>query len=148
SMLLSRAQHCATSVHPIGALTKASRTEVLAELLDMQRAGAIAFGDYQKYVSDANLMKIAMQYVSDINGLLIAFSQDETLRGKGIANEGPTATSLGLKGIPNLAEEIAISRNLGLLEYTESSLFIPTLSTKEGVEKIREAKQKGLGVWA
>ncbi len=131
---------------PIGALTKNSDGIDLAELFDMKNAGAIAFGDYNKAIANPNLMKIALQYVQDFDGLLIAFSEDEKLKSNGVANEGVVATQLGLKGIPNLAEEIQIARNLSLLEYTGGKLHIPTISTAKSVRLIKEAKDKGLNV--
>ena len=136
----------ATDLFPIGALTKNSDGKDMAELFDMKNAGAIAFGDYNKSVENPNLMKIALQYVQDFDGFIIAFSQDENLKGNGIANEGIVSTRLGLKGIPNLAEELQIARNLFLLEYTGGKLHIPTISTSKSVDLIREAKAKGLHV--
>ncbi len=136
----------ATDLFPIGALTKNSDGKDMAELFDMKNAGAIAFGDYNKSIENPNLMKIALQYVQDFDGLIIAFSQDENLKGNGIANEGIVSTRLGLKGIPNLAEELQIARNLFLLEYTGGKLHIPTISTSKSVDLIREAKAKGLQV--
>ena len=136
----------ATDLFPIGALTKNSEGKDMAELFDMKNAGAIAFGDYNKSIENPNLMKIALQYVQDFDGLIIAFSQDENLKGNGIANEGIVSTKLGLKGIPNIAEELQIARNLFLLEYTGGKLHIPTISTSKSVDLIREAKAKGLNV--
>ena len=136
----------ATDLFPIGALTKGSEGKDLAELFDMKNAGAIAFGDYNKNISNANLLKIGLQYVQDFDGLVLAFCQDETIKGNGVANEGIVSTRLGLKGIPNLAEEIIVARNLFLLEYTGGKLHIPTISTAKSVALIKEAKKKGLQV--
>lgn len=141
-----KAAHTATSLYPIGALTKNSEGKDLAELFDMKNAGAIAFGDYAKNVSNANLLKIGLQYTQDFNGLIIAFSQDENIKGQGVAHEGIVSTRLGLKGIPNLAEELSIARNLLLLEYTGGKLHIPTISSAKSVALIKEAKAKGLQV--
>ncbi len=135
-----------TELYPIGALTKGSDGNDLAELFDMKNAGAIAFGDYNKSIENANLLKVAIQYAQDFNGLLIAFSQDSNIKGKGIVNEGITSTELGLKGIPALAEELIIARNLFILEYTGGKIHIPTISTSKSVELIKEAKKKGLEV--
>ena len=146
NFVINKAVGFATELFPIGALTKESAGKDMAELYDMQRAGAIAFGDYNSSLSNANLLKIALQYVQDFDGLLIAFSQDENIKGNGVANEGIVSTRLGLKGIPNLAEELQITRNLFLLEYTGGKLHIPTISTKKSVQIIREAKAKGLDV--
>lgn len=142
----NKANGFATELFPIGALTKASEGKDMAELFDMKKAGAIAFGDYNKSIDNANILKIALQYVQDFEGLVIAYSQDPNIKGNGVANEGIVSTRLGLKGIPNLAEELQISRNLFLLEYTGGKLHIPTISTAKSVELIREAKTKGLNV--
>lgn len=136
----------ATKLYPIGALTKGSEGKDMAELFDMKQAGAIAFGDYNKSLDNANLLKIALQYVQDFDGLVIAFPQDCNIKGNGIVNEGVVSTRLGLKGIPNLAEELQVARNLFLLEYTGGKLHIPTVSTAKSVALIREAKAKGLNV--
>jgi len=141
-----KAVNSATDLYPIGALTKNSEGKDLAELYDMKNAGAVAFGDYGKSLSNANLLKIGLQYVQDFDGLVIAFAQDETIKGNAVVNEGIVSTQLGLKGIPNLAEELIIARNLFLLEYTGGKLHIPTVSTAKSVALIKEAKAKGLAV--
>lgn len=146
SFLLSKANGAATSLHPIGALTKGSEGIDIAELFDMQNAGAVAFGDYNKDLADANLLKIALQYVQDFDGLVIAYAQDSKIKGKGVVHEGFVSTRLGLKGIPALAEELQIARNLFLLEYTGGKMHIPTVSTAKSVQLIKEAKSKGLNV--
>jgi dihydroorotase len=141
-----KAANSATELFPIGSLTKNSEGKDLAELYDMKNAGAVAFGDYGKSLANANLLKIGLQYVQDFDGLVIAFAQDENIKGNGVANEGIVATRLGLKGIPNLAEELIVARNLFLLEYTGGKLHIPTISTAKSVALIKEAKTKGLKV--
>lgn len=141
-----KAEGFATELFPIGALTKGSEGKDLAELFDMKNSGAIAFGDYNKSLSNANLLKIALQYVQDFDGLVIAYSQDSDIKGAGVANEGIASTRLGLKGIPSLAEELQVSRNLFILEYTGGKLHIPTISTAKSVQLIKEAKAKGLDV--
>lgn len=142
----SKANSSATELFPIGALTKNAEGKDMAELFDMKQAGAIAFGDYNKSLDNANLLKIALQYTQDFDGLVIAFAQDEKIKGNGVANEGIVSTRLGLKGIPNLAEELQIARNLFLLEYTGGKMHIPTISTAKSVTLIKEAKAKGLQV--
>ncbi|MFE3871200.1 dihydroorotase family protein [Flavobacterium sp. ZS1P70] len=146
NFVLNKAYGFATQLFPIGALTKGSEGKDMAELYDMKKAGAVAFGDYTKSLDNANLLKIALQYVQDFDGLVIAFAQDEKIKGSGVANEGIVSTQLGLKGIPNLAEELQIARNLFLLEYTGGKLHIPTISTAKSVQLIKEAKAKGLNV--
>jgi len=142
----NKANGFATQLFPIAALTKESQGNDMAELFDMKNAGAIAFGDYTKSTENANLLKIALQYVQDFDGLIIAYAQDDKIKGNGVANEGIVSTRLGLKGIPDLAEEIQIARNLFLLEYTGGKLHIPTISTAKSVQLIKEAKAKGLNV--
>lgn len=146
SFLLTKSAHAATKLHPIGALTKNSEGKDIAELFDMKNAGAVAFGDYNKSITDAGILKIALQYVQDFNGLVIAFAQDSNVKGKGVVHEGIVSTRLGLKGIPTLAEELQIVRNLYILEYTGGKMHIPTVSTAKSVQLIREAKAKGLNV--
>lgn len=146
SFLKNKANGHAVELFPIGALTKNSDGKDLAEMYDMKNAGAVAFGDYNKNLSNASLLKIALQYAQDFDALVIAFSQDENIKGNGVANEGVVSTRLGLKGIPNLAEELMIARNLFLLEYTGGKLHIPTVSTAQSVRLIKDAKAKGLKV--
>ena len=146
NFVLNKAHGFATQLFPIGALTKESEGKDMAELYDMKKSGAVAFGDYTKSLDNANLLKIALQYVQDFDGLVIAFAQDDKIKGSGVANEGLVSTQLGLKGIPNLAEELQIARNLFLLEYTGGKLHIPTISTARSVQLIKEAKAKGLNI--
>ncbi|HPF96065.1 MAG TPA: dihydroorotase [Mangrovimonas sp.] len=146
SFIQSKAKNSAVTLEIYGALTKGSLGEALAELYDMQQAGALAFYDYQKAISNANLMKIALQYAANFNGLICSFPQNNTIAGKGVVNEGITSTLLGLKGIPTLAEELQISRDLYLLEYTGGRLHIPTISSAKSVELIRDAKRRKLNV--
>ncbi|MCA0133505.1 dihydroorotase [Winogradskyella alexanderae] len=142
----SKADGAATSLLPIGALTKNSEGTDLAELYDMGNAGAVAFYDYQKPIANPNLAKIALQYASNFNGLICSFPQETKISSLGVVNEHVNSTKLGLKGNPNLAEELQIIRDLFLLEYTEGKLHIPTISTAKSVELIREAKAKKLDV--
>ncbi|WP_010134927.1 dihydroorotase [Ochrovirga pacifica] len=134
------------NIHPIGSLTKESLGLEIAELYDMQQAGAIAFNDYKKGIRNDNLIKIALQYTQSFNGLVMSYPHNEKIAGEGVVNEGINSTQLGLKGIPALAEELQISRDLFLLEYTGGKLHIPTISTTKSVALIRKAKEEGLQV--
>jgi len=144
--VLSKAGKHATSLYPIGALTKASEGKDLAELFDMTNAGAIAFYDYQQPIANPNLMKLALQYASNFGGLVLSFPQESQISGLGVMNENAMSTSLGLKGNPSLAESLQIARDLYILEYTGGKLHIPTISTAQSVALIREAKTKKLDV--
>ena len=142
----NKTAHCAATAHPIGALTIESKGEYLAELFDMKNAGAVAFGDYKKPISNSNLLKIALQYTQPFGGIVISFPNDTKIMGKGVVNEHIEATRLGLKGIPALAEELIVARDLAILEYVGGKLHIPTISTAKSVALIREAKAQGLDV--
>lgn len=146
SFVKSKSFGKATTLNPIGALTKQQEGKDIAEMYDMKNAGAIAFGDYKKATDNANLLKIALQYSQDFDALILAFCNDASIKGKGVVHEGITSTKLGLKGIPALAEEIVLARNLFLLEYTGGKMHVPTISTTKSVELIKEAKVKGLNV--
>ena len=146
TFVYSKAQHHAVKLLAVGALTKDGNGEDLAELYDMKSAGAVAYYDYKKSIVNPNLMKLALQYASNFDGLVISFPQDNKITGLGVMNEQITSTSLGLKGNPNLAEELQVSRDLFLLEYTNGKLHIPTISTAGSVSLIREAKKKKLNV--
>ncbi len=143
--LINKANNKVTNLYPIGNLTKNADGKDLAELFDMQNFGAIAFGDYNK-PTNANLLKIALQYAQSFDGLVLSFPQDNSIARDGLANEGENSTILGLKGIPTLAEELQIARDLFLLEYTGGKLHIPTITTKTSVKLIKEAKKKGLNI--
>lgn len=142
----SQAADSPVHIIPSGALTMKSESVDLAELYDMKNAGATSFYDYKKPIGNANLLKLALQYVQNFDGLVQSFPMEKALAGKGIVNEHINSTKLGLKGIPPLAEELQITRDLQLLEYTGGKLHIPTISTKKSVALIKEAKEKGLDV--
>lgn len=144
--LINKSKGKLTSLFPIGCLSTQGKGENLAELFDMQTSGAIGFGDYASSISNANLLKIALLYSRNFDGLIMSFPSDKNIVGDGLANENINSTKLGLKGIPNLAEELQIARDLFILEYTGGRLHIPTISTAKSVKLIREAKNKGLNV--
>ena len=146
SFLRSKAEKSPVALFPIGALTRNSEGKDMAELYDMQQAGAIAFGDYKEAVSNPNMLKIALQYAQNFDALVQSFPQEDKIAGKGNVNENENSTYLGLKGIPSVAEELQITRDLYILEYTGGKLHIPTISTAKSVELIRKAKEDGLDV--
>lgn len=145
-LIQNKAQGQATQLHVVGCMTKNSEGVDLAELYDMKNAGAVAFGDYKKPTSNANLLKIALQYTQDFDGTVFAFPMNKDIKGKGFVNEGVVSTRLGMKGIPALAEELDLERNLSLLAYTNGKMHVPMISTLKSVSLIKEAKAKGLQV--
>lgn len=142
----TRANNHPVNLYPIGSLTVKAEGVDLAELYDMKQAGAISFGDYKRSVSNPNLLKLALQYTQNFDALVQSFPQENLIAGHGMVNEHHHSTMLGLKGIPNLAEELQITRDLYLLEYTGGKLHIPTISTEKSVKLVKEAKKKGLDV--
>lgn len=144
--LKSKILNSPVDLYPVGALTNGSEGIDLAELYDMHNEGAVSFYDYQKPISNANLLKIALLYVQNFQGLVQSFPLETSIAKNGMVNEEVNATKLGLKGIPALSEELQIARDLYLLEYTGGKLHIPTISTKTSVQLIKEAKKKGLQV--
>ncbi|PWL39037.1 dihydroorotase [Flagellimonas aquimarina] len=144
--LKERANGNSTNLHPLGSLTVNSEGKDLAELYDMKSAGAVAFYDFKKQISNPNLLKIALLYTQNFDGLVFSYPQDGQIKGKGIVHEGDVSTMLGLKGIPAMAEELQIARDLFILEYTGGKLHIPTISTANSVKLIGNAKKNGLDV--
>ena len=133
-------------IKPLGALTKNFDGKNLAELYDMQMAGAVGFYDFKTPVKDSNLFKIALQYVKSFEGIVFSYPQDNSIAGKAQVNEDEFTTYIGLKGIPGLAEELQIARDLYILEYTRGKLHVPNISTKGSLKLIEQAKDKGLKV--
>jgi len=144
--LKSKIHNSPVDLYPTGALTTGSQGVDLAELYDMQNEGAVSFYDYQKPITNANLLKIALQYVQNFNGLVQSFPLEVSVAKNGMVNEEVNSTKLGLKGIPALSEELQIARDLYLLKYTGGRLHIPTISTAASVQLIKDAKKKGLQV--
>lgn len=144
--LKNASKNAVSSLYPLGTLTVRSEGKELAELYDMKNAGAIGFYDYKSPVANSNLMKIALQYAQNFGGMVYSFPLDLEIASKGVVNEGPVSTRLGLKGIPAIAEELQVARDLSILEYTGGSLHIPTISSAQSVALIEAAKKKGLDV--
>ena len=133
-------------LHPMAAITKSCKGEELTEMIDLHEAGAIAFSDGLKSIWHTDLFLKALQYLQKFNGVLIDHPEDKWLSLFGQMHEGITSTALGLKGIPRIAEEVAVRKNLELLEYAGGRLHIAHISTARSVEMIRAAKKKGLQV--
>ena len=140
------AKNSNVNIYPIGALTKSSDGNELAELFEMKNSGAIGFGDYKKSIENANVLKLALLYSKDYNIPIFSFPLNREISNNGVMNEGITSTSLGLKGIPGMSEEIQIMRDIRILEYTGGNLHIPYISTRKSLELIKKAKNKGLNI--
>lgn len=135
-------------VYPVAAISRKSEGKVLAEFGDLKEAGAVAFSDDGKPVMSSILMRRALEYASSLDRLIIAHCEDLSLSAGGLMNEGRVATELGLPGIPTLAEEVMIARDLLLAEYTGAALHIAHVSSAGAVRMIRDAKARGVRVTA
>ena len=147
-LILEKAENAYTRVYPVGAISKGLQGESLAEFGEMKQAGAVAVTDDGKPVTDNQLMRRALEYASSHNVMVISHSEDYSLSRNGAINEGFFSTSMGLKGIPHIAEEIMVYRDLALAEYTGCPLHLAHISTQESINLIRLAKQKGSPVTA
>ena len=144
--LLNRAHNSLVDVYPLGTISHKREGKDMAEMYDMYQSGAKAFTDGNRSVQDAGLMERALLYTKGFNALVFSYPEDTAIAGKAKVNEGEVSTMLGMKGIPSLAEELMIARDLYLAEYTESKIHFTTISTSRSVDLIREAKQKGVQV--
>ena len=144
--LLNRAKDNLVDVYPLGAISHKREGKDLAEMYDMFLSGAKAFTDGNRPVQDAGLMERALLYVQGFDALIFSYPEDTAIAGKAKVNEGEISTLLGMKGIPSLAEELMIARDLYLAEYTGSKIHFSTISTTRSVGLVREAKRKGLEV--
>lgn len=136
------------AVYPIGAITKAQKSEELAEIEALKRSGCIAFSDDGKPVTNSLIMRRALEYSKIFDVPIISHCEDIYLSEGGVMNEGFISTILGLKGIPRAAEEIMVSRDIALCELTGGKLHIAHVSTEGSVNLIREAKSRRIPVTA
>lgn len=134
------------NVFPVGAITQGSKGECFAEMGELKEAGCVAVSDDGRPVANAELMRRALEYARGMGILVIAHAEELALVGEGVMNEGFTATEMGLKGIPRVAEDIAVARDVYLAEYTNSPVHIAHVSTEGSVRIIRNAKARGVKV--
>lgn len=146
SYILQQNNHLPINVLPIGALSKKIEGKDLSEMIDMHSNGAVAFSDGLYPVQSTLLFLKALQYVKAFEGVAIQMPIDKSLGSLGLMNEGIVSTKLGLPGIPSIAEELIISRDIELLRYTNSKLHITGVSTAKGIQMIAAAKKEGLAI--
>lgn len=135
-------------VHPIGTVSYRQEGKDISEMYDMQQAGAVAFSDDKKPITDAGLLMRALLYSQNFGSLIITHCDEKSISQDGKMNEGTTSTILGLKGIPALAEELMVGRNIFLAEYTNAPIHISNISTQKSVSLIKQAKASGLKITA
>jgi dihydroorotase len=137
-----------TRVYPIGAVTKGQKGETLAEIGDMREAGAVALSDDGSVIANSDLMRRGLEYAKTFDLAVITHSEDMSLVGEGVMNEGFVSTELGLPASPHEAEEIMIFRDVTLAALTGARLHVAHVTTAGGVAIIREAKRRGVAVTA
>ncbi len=131
---------------PYGTISKNGNGEELSEMYDMYTGGALAFTDHLKPVQHAGLMSRALLYAKNFNGLIISNPYDKSICPTGQMHEGITSTKMGLNGIPSLAEELQINRDISLTKYNEGKIHFNVISSKESMLRIAESKNKNLNV--
>jgi dihydroorotase len=135
-------------VQPMAALTKGLRGEEMAEIGLLKAAGAIAFTDGAKSVTNAQVMRRALTYARDFDALIVHHTENPELVGEGVMNEGEFAARLGLAGVPTAAETIMLERDMRLVALTQARYHAASLTCGEALEVLRRAKEQGLKVTA
>jgi len=133
-------------IYPMGAVTLKNAGEELTEMIDLHEAGAVAFSDGLKTIWNTDILHKSLQYLQKFNGLLVNHPEDIYLNMFGQMNEGVNSTQLGLKGMPSLAEDIAVKRDIELLTYAGGRLHFSRISSGRALETIKAAKKKKLNV--
>jgi dihydroorotase len=144
--ILNKAKGNLVDVHPIGAISRDLEGKELAELFDMKNAGAVAFSDGSKAISDDGFVSRALQYCLGFEGLLILYPENKSIAGKAQINESKNNVLLGMKGIPALAEEMQISRDIFLATYHDAPIHVSNISTAGSVAIIKKAKKDGVKI--
>jgi dihydroorotase len=146
--LKDRSNGLLVNVHPIAAITKGRKGSELAEMLELVEQGAVAISDDGDPVMSAEIMRRALEYSRMVDIPVIGHEEDKTMTQDGHMNEGLVSTRLGLRGIPSVAEEIMIARDIMLAEYTGARFHVAHISTKGAVELVRQAKAQKIDVTA
>ena len=146
--IVEKAEECPIFIHPIGAVTKGQNGTEITEMSAMAREGAIAFSDDGLPITNAVVMRRALEYASMLHMPIINHAEDVDLRDDGVMNEGETSLKLGLDGNTSLSESIMVFRDLELAQLANTSVHIPHVSTKESALHVAAAKKKGASVTA
>ena len=139
--IVEKAQECPVHIHPIGAVTKGQKGQELTEVQGIISEGAVALSDDGIPISDAQVMRLALEYTSMFDKPVINHAEDECLRNNGLMHEGEISTRLGLAGNPSLAEAIMIQRDLELANMIQAKLHVPHVTTASGAANIRRMKK-------
>jgi dihydroorotase len=144
--ILERAREARARVYPVGAITRGRLGEEIVEMSEMASAGAVGFSDDGVGVKDSAVMLNALRYAQMVEKPIIAHEEDLYLDSGGQMNESALSAELGLKGMPRVAEEVMIGRDLAIAEYTGTGIHVTHISTRGAVNIIRESKARGIQV--
>jgi dihydroorotase len=133
-------------VYPIGAVSRGSRGERLADIAELKKAGCVAITDDGRPVATALLLRRAMEYAGMFDMPVIEHCEDQTLKGDGVAHEGYQAAALGLRGIPGACEALGVERGILIAEMTRTHFHVAHMSARESLRAVRKAKEAGLRV--
>src|SRR5687767_4213242 len=147
SLILSKAAEANLArVYPIGAVSKGSRGELLADIAELKQAGCVAITDDGHPVSTALMLRRALEYAGMFGIPVIEHCEDPTLKGDGVAHEGFYAASLGLRGIPGAAEALGVERGVLMAELTGTRFHVAHMSARASIRAVRKAKEAGVNV--
>jgi len=146
--IVEKAEECPVHIHPIGAVTKGQKGQELTEVQGIISEGAVALSDDGLPISDAQVMRLALEYTSMFDKPVINHAEDECLRNNGLMNEGEISTRLGLAGNPSLAEAIMIQRDLELANMIQAKLHVPHVTSASGSANIRRMKKSNQNITA
>lgn len=146
SYLLSGNSSRLVQIHPLASVTRGNKGEELTEMIDLHAAGAAGFTDGVKTIWHTDIFQKALQYTQKFNGVVLDHPEDMWLNMFGQMHEGVNSTKLGLKGMPGIAESLALSRNIDLMRYVGGRLHAARLSTAKSIDLIRSARKKDLRV--
>ena len=146
--IVEKAEECPVHIHPIGAVTKGQKGQELTEVQGIISEGAVALSDDGIPISDAQVMRLALEYTSMFDKPVINHAEDECLRNNGLMNEGEISTRLGLVGNPSLAEAIMIQRDLELANMIQAKLHVPHVTSAGGAANIRRMKKSNQNITA
>lgn len=144
--IINKAKNNLVDVYPIGAISQNREAKELAEMFDMKQAGAVAFSDGDRALQDDGFMSRALQYAKGFDALLMVYPENKSIAGKSQINESKNSVLLGMKGLPALAEEMHIARDIFLATYNETKIHISNISTAGSVALIRKAKKDGVQI--
>jgi dihydroorotase len=147
--VLRRARDTAiVHVHPMAALTKGLKGEEMTEIGLLKAAGAVAFTDGAKSVTNAQVMRRALTYARDFDALIVHHTEDPDLVGEGVMNEGEFAARLGLMGVPKAAETIMLERDLRLVALAGAKYHAASVTCVDSLEVLKRARDMGAPVTA